>query len=154
MVMTCYVDADHAGCRVTRRSQTGLIIMVQSAPVIWYSKRQNTVETSTFGSEFIAMKTAVEQVEALRYKLRMMGIPIEGPANVYCDNESVFKNVAFPESVIRKKHNSIAYHKTRESQAAGSVRVAWIPGSKNLADLFTKLLPGPKLRELVGMILF
>jgi hypothetical protein len=154
VTVTCYVDADHAGCRVTRRSQTGLIIMVQSAPIIWYSKRQNTVETSTFGSEFIAMKTAVEQVEALRYKLRMMGIPMDGPANIYCDNESVFRNAAFPESVIKKKHNSIAYHKTRESQASGSVRVAWIPGSKNIADLFTKLLPGPTLRELVGMILW
>ena len=154
VVVTCYVDADHAGCRVTRRSQTGLIIMVQSAPVIWYSKRQNTVETSTFGSEFIAMKIAVEQVEALRYKLRMMGIPIEGPANLYCDNESVFKNSSFPESAIKKKHNSIAYHKSRESQAAGSVRVAWIPGTTNPADIFTKLLPGPTLRHLVGMILF
>ena len=154
VVVTCYVDADHAGCRVTRRSQTGLIIMVQSAPVIWYSKRQNTVETSTFGSEFIAMKIAVEQVEALRYKLRMMGIPIEGPANLYCDNESVFKNSSFPESAIKKKHNSIAYHKSRESQAAGSVRVAWIPGATNPADIFTKLLPAPTLRHLVGMILF
>jgi hypothetical protein len=152
--VTCYVDADHAGCRVTRRSQTGLIIMVQGAPIIWYSKRQNTVETSTFGSEFIAMKTAVEQVEALRYKLRMLGIPIDGPADLYCDNESVFRNSAFPESVIKKKHNSIAYHKTRESQAAGSVRVAWIPGTKNIGDLFTKLLPGPTLRELVKMILW
>lgn len=128
--------------------------MVQSAPVIWYSKRQNTVETSTFGLEFIAMKIAVEQVEALRYKLRMMGIPIEGPANLYCDNESVFKNSSFPESAIKKKHNSIAYHKSRESQAAGSVRVAWIPGTSNPADIFTKLLPGPTLRNLVGMILF
>jgi len=56
---------------------------------MWYSKRQSTVETSTYGSEIIAMRTAVEMVEALRYKLRMFGIPIEGPANVYCDNEAV-----------------------------------------------------------------
>lgn len=100
------------------------------------------------------MKTAVEQVEALRYKLRMMGVPIDGPANLYCDNESVFKNAAFPESVLRKKHNSIAYHKSRESQAGGAVHVAWVPGSKNIADLFTKVLPGPTLRELVSMILY
>jgi hypothetical protein len=65
--MTCYVDADHAGCRVTRRSHTGILIFMQKAPIIWYSKRQNTVEASTFGSEFIAMKTAIEQVEAMRY---------------------------------------------------------------------------------------
>lgn len=74
----CFVDADHAGNRVTRRSQTGILIFVNGAPIIWFSKRQNTVETSTFGSEFVAMRISVELIEALRYKLRMFGIPIEG----------------------------------------------------------------------------
>ena len=152
--MTCYVDADHAGCRVTRRSHTGILIFLQKAPIIWYSKRQNTVEASTFGSEFIAMKTAIEQVEAMRYKLRMMGIPITAPTNVYCDNEAVFKNSTFPESVIKKKHNSIAYHRTREAQAAGTVRIAWESGDTNVADVLTKLLPGPRLRDLIRLILW
>jgi hypothetical protein len=64
--MSCFVDSDHAGCCVTRRSHTGILIYVQNAPIIWYSKRQNIVESSAFSLEFIAMKTAVEQVEALR----------------------------------------------------------------------------------------
>jgi hypothetical protein len=63
--MSCFVVADHAGCHVTRRSHTGILIYVQNAPIIWYSKRQNTMESSMFGSEFIAMKIAVEQVEAI-----------------------------------------------------------------------------------------
>jgi hypothetical protein len=42
----------------------------------------------------------------------MMGGPIEGPANVFCDNEAVVKNSAFPESTVKKKHNLIAYHQT------------------------------------------
>ena len=96
----CFVDSDHAGDKVTRRSQTGILIFVNRAPIIWYSKRQNTVETSTFGSEFIAMKTAVEQIEALRYKIRMFGSPIEGPTNVFCDNEAVFKNASMPDSTL------------------------------------------------------
>jgi hypothetical protein len=154
MTVSCYVDADHAGCRVTRRSHTGILLFLQKAPITWYSKRQNTIEASTFGSEFIALKTAVEQIEALRYKLRMMGIPIEGPANVYCDNEAVFKNSTFPESTIKKKHNSIAYHRTREAQASGTVRIAWEPGETNYADLLTKLLPGPRLRELIRFVLW
>lgn len=151
---TCYVDADHAGCQATRRSHTGIMIFVQKAPIIWYSKRQNTIETSTFGSEFIAMKIAIEQVEALRYKLRMMGIPIAGPCNVFCDNRSVFDNSTKPESVCNKKHNSIAYHRTREAQAAGTVRLAWESGETNCSDLFTKLLPGPRLQTITGMILY
>jgi hypothetical protein len=151
---TCYVDADHAGCRVTRRSHTGILIFMQRAPIIWYSKRQNTVEASTFGSEFVAMKTAIEQVEALRYKLRMMGIPLDGETSVFCDNESVFKNASVPESTIKKKHLSIAYHRTREASAAGVVRLAWENGKTNIADLLTKILAGPRLRELCGMILW
>jgi hypothetical protein len=54
--MTCYVDADHAGCVATRRSTTGVLIYVNNALILWHSKRQNTVEASTFGSEFIAAK--------------------------------------------------------------------------------------------------
>ena len=140
---TCFVDADHAGCRVTRHSQTGVLLFLQRAPIMWYSKRQNTVETSTFGSEFVAMKTAIEMIEAFRYKLRMMGIPLDGETNVFCDNESVFKNSTQPESVLKKKHNAVAYHRTREAQAAGLVRIAWEEGETNLADILTKLLPGP-----------
>jgi hypothetical protein len=151
---TCFVDADHAGCRMTRRSQTGIIIFLQRAPILWYSKRQNTVESSTFGSEFIAMKTAVEQIEAFRYKLRMMGIQVDGPTNVFCDNEAVFKNVSKPESTLKKKHNAIAYHRTREAQAAGICRIAWENGEFNLADVLTKLLPGPRLRSLTQHILW
>ena len=83
----CFVDANHAGNKANRWSQTGILIFVNKSPVIAFSKRQNTVETSTFGSEFTALKSAVELVEALRYKLRMFGVPIEGTTNVFCDNE-------------------------------------------------------------------
>ena len=86
--------------------------------------RQNTVETSTFGSECIAMKTAVEQIEALRYKIRMFGSPIEGPTNVFCDNEAVFKNASMPNLTLRKKHTSICYHRCHEAVASGTVRIA------------------------------
>ena len=105
-----FVDANHAGDKSDRRSQTGVLIFINKAPIHWYSKKQNTVEASTFGAEFCAMRTAVEMIEALRYKLRMFGVPIDGPANVYCDNEAVYKNTTIPESTLKKKHHSIAYH--------------------------------------------
>ena len=137
----CFVDSDHAGDKVTRRSQTGLLLLVNHAPVVWYSKRQNTVETSTFGSEFITMKTAVEQIEALWYKLRMFGIPIEGSTNVFCDNEAVFKNTTMPDSTLKKKHTSICYHRCREVVASKTIRLAKEGTLTNLSDLFTKPLP-------------
>jgi hypothetical protein len=110
IIMSCFVDADHAGNKITRRSHTGIIIFCNRAPIIWFSKRQNTVESSSFGSEFIAARIAIDLIEGLRYKLRMFGIPIDGPTNVYCDNQGVVTNASKPESTLKKKHNSIAYH--------------------------------------------
>ena len=83
----------------TRPSHTGVIIYLNNAPIIWFLKRQATVETSTFGSDIVAMRIAVELVEGLRYKLLMMGVPINESTNVYCDNESVVKNVTRPKSL-------------------------------------------------------
>ena len=140
----CFVDSDHAGIRVTRRSQTGLLLFVNRAPIVWYSKHQNTVETSTFGSEFITMKTAVEEIEALRYKLRMFGVPLEGPTSIFCDNELVFKNSSIPDSTLKKKHTSICYHRSREAVAAGTIQIAKVGTTTNLSDLFTKPLPEPR----------
>jgi hypothetical protein len=117
------------------------LIFVNKAPIIWYSKRQNTVETSTFGSKFVAMWIAVELIEALRYKLRMFGIPLDGLMNVFCDNEAVTKNATIPESTLKKKHNSIAYHQMREVVAAETICVTKEDGAMNLVDVLTKLLP-------------
>ena len=140
VTISCFVDANHAGNTKDRRSQTGILIFMNKAPIHWYSKRQTTVESSTFGAEFCAMRVATDMIEALRYKLRMFGIPIDGPANVYCDNEAVYKNTVLPESTLKKKHHSIAYHRCRQAVAAGTMRVAKQGTDKNLADLFTKVL--------------
>ena len=102
ITMTCYVDADHAGCCLIHQSQTGIIIFVQHAPIIWFSKCQNTVEASTFGSEFVAMRTAVDLVEALQYKLCMLGIPLDEPITIPCDNEAVVRNSTAPKSTLKR----------------------------------------------------
>jgi hypothetical protein len=73
LITHLFVDSDHAGDILIRRSRTGFIIYLNNAPVIWYSKRQETVETSVFGAEFVAMKVGFEACRGLRYKLRMMG---------------------------------------------------------------------------------
>ena len=118
----------------------GILIFINKAPIQWYSKRQASVEASTFGAEFCAARVATEMIESLRYKLRMFGIPIDGPANVYCDNEAVYKNTSIPESTLKKKHHSIAYHRCREAIAVGTIWIAKQGTTKNLADLFTKVL--------------
>jgi len=136
--LSAYVDANHAGNMKTRRSHTGILVYMNNAPILWYSKRQNTVESSSFGSEYIALRICTEMIEAVRYKLRCFGVPIDGPCDTFCDNRSVVMNSSVPTSVLNKKHNSICYHRVREAQAAGIIRVGWIEGKFNVADLFTK----------------
>ena len=81
--MRYYVDADHARDSITRRSRTGLLLYLNMALVYWMSKNQKIVDTSSFGSEFIAKKQCTEYLCVLRYKLRMLGIPYEGFIFVY-----------------------------------------------------------------------
>ena len=63
VVITAFVDASHAANKVMRRSHTGYVVVLNRAPVVWFSNRQNTVETSTFSAEFIALKVCLEAIE-------------------------------------------------------------------------------------------
>ena len=65
------------------------------------------------------MKNSVELIAALRYKLRMFGVPIDGSNDIFCDNETVYKNSSTPESQLRNKNHSISYHMSREAVASG-----------------------------------
>jgi hypothetical protein len=154
VIITMFVDANHAGNVVTRRSHSGILIFVQNAPILFYSKRQNSVETSTFGSEFVALRVGEEMIEGLRYKLRMFGVPINGPAKVLCDNEGVVKNASIPESALNKKANAINYNKVREAVAKGIIEIGKEDGQTNLADLFTKVIAGIKRKLLLKGILW
>ena len=149
-----FVDADHAGDSITRRSRTGFIVYLNMAPVYWMSKKQTSVETSSFGSEFIAMKQCTEYLRGLRYKLRMLGIPCDGPSYVFGDNQSVLANTSIPDSTLKKKSQSIAYHFVREGCARDEWRTAYVNTHDNPADLLTKPLPhGTKRTNFVKMIL-
>mmetsp|Transcript_3991 Transcript_3991/g.4642 ORF Transcript_3991/g.4642 Transcript_3991/m.4642 type:complete len:295 (-) Transcript_3991:2-886(-) len=153
--MRAYVDSDHAGDTVTRRSRTGFIIMLNNAPIYWSSKKQLGVETSTFGAEFINIKQCADYVRGLRYKLRMMGIPVEGFTFIYGDNQSVLANTTIPHSTLKKKSNSIAYHFVREGCARNEWRTTYINTHHNPADLLTKPLPsGEKRIRFVKMLLY
>ena len=118
------------------------------------SKKQNICETSTFGSELVAMKTATEYIRGLRYKLRMMGIPISGPTYIYGDNMSVIHNTTAPESTLKKKHNSIVYHFIREGVARGEWIATFIKSTDNISDILTKYLPQPRRESLLKMVMY
>jgi hypothetical protein len=76
VVVTAYVDASHGAKKVTRTSHTGYVVFINRAPVVWCRKQHNTVETSTFSTEFIALNICLGLIEHLRFKLRCFGIPM------------------------------------------------------------------------------
>ena len=83
--METFIDEDYAPDKVTRSSQT------KKVPLVMYSKKQNSVQTSTFGSHFMTMRQAVEMVQAFRYITRHIGVPLDGGANLCYGNEAVYK---------------------------------------------------------------
>ena len=140
------VDADHASDTETRRSRTGKLVYLNCSLIHWWSKTQESIESSSFGAEFIAMKQCCEYLRGLRYKLRMMGIPCDGPSHIYSDNQSVLANTTMPDSTLKKKSQSIAYHFVCEGSACGEWRTAHVNMHDNEADLPTKSLPNGEKR--------
>lgn len=152
--MTTYFDADHAHDLETRRSVTGVLVFLNKTTIRWYSKRQNTVETSSYGSELVAARIATDIVIELRLKLMYMGVPIMGVTMLFGDNKSVVVSSTLPSSSLKKKHNAIAYHRVREAIAAGIINLIHIPGTENIADILTKALGPSILYGLVKFIMF
>ncbi len=133
---------------------TGVFILLNNTPVIAFSKQQNTCESSTYGSELVAMRITKDMVLALRIKLKCFGIPISGPTNVFCDNNAVVQNTSIPESTLSKKHNAINHHIIREAVAAGIIRVGKKDTLTNIADVFTKLVPVTRKYQLLSPFLW
>jgi hypothetical protein len=94
--MTVYVDDDYTHDLVTRRYITGILVMLNNTPIRWVSKRQKTVETSTYGSELVASRYAKELIHEVRYMLRSLGVALDGPELMLGDNMSVVLNTTVP----------------------------------------------------------
>ena len=139
---------------MARQSCTGYFIFLNTALINCLSKKQATIEGSVFGAEFVAMKTVVEALRVIRYKLRMIGVPLTGPTYVYGDNMSVIYNTSRPESTLKKKINPICYHAVRESVASGECLTTHCKTGDNYSDMMTKVLYGQKKRDNVYRIIY
>ncbi len=148
------VDSDNGGDKRNRCSCTEFIIFCNLALVIWLSKQQATIGTSVFGDEFVAMKHGIKTLRGLRYKIRMMGVPLSGPTYIYGDNKSQVTNSSRPETTLKTKCNSVCYHAIRESVAMGETLLMHIRTGDNLADFLTKTTSGAKRRKLVSGVIY
>ena len=98
------------------------------------------VETSSYSSEFIALKTATEHIKGIRNSLRSLGIEVKSPTLIRCDNRSVVCNNVRADSTLRNRAIGIAYHLCRECIAAGITEVKHIKSQFNRSDILIKIL--------------
>ncbi len=133
-----YKDANLYHDVTTGKAVTGVLHFLNQTPVDWYTKKQATVETATYGAEFSAARTAVQQITALRLTLRYLGVPVHGSTYLFGDNESVIKSGSMPHSQLNKRWHGLAYHCTREAVASKMVSLHHIPGAINPSDVLSK----------------
>jgi hypothetical protein len=143
--VSVYSDADFAGCSESRRSTSGIIALFADAPVIWSSKRQQSVALSTTEAEFIAASGAAKEAVWIIEFMNEVNIQIETP-KLFIDNKSTIALIDNPMFHQRTKHIDVRYKFIREHVAAGRIKTEHAPAAVQLADMLTKGLAGPALR--------
>ena len=135
---THYVDANLHHDLATGKAVTAVLHFLNQTPIDAYTKRQSTVETATYGSEFVAARTAVDQIIDIRTTLRYLGVPIRDMSYMFGDNRSVVTSSTIPNSTISKRHHLASYHRVREAIAAKFISFHWKDGKSNPADILSK----------------
>ena len=135
---THYVDANLMHCLLTGRSVTGILTFLNKTPIDWFSKKQSTVETATYSSEFVAARIAIERLMDLRLTLRYLGVPIRERDFMFGDNKSVVDSSNIPHGKLSKRHNALSYHRVREAIAFKIVALTFIPSTINPDDILSK----------------
>ena len=146
-----FVDSDFAGCEDSRRSTTGWVFTLAGGPISWSSQRQRTVATSTMDAEYIAGAEAAKEAVWIRgfiNDLRIPGVHID-VVPLYIDNNSALKLTRNPEFHSRSKHIDVKHHFVREKVEQGVINTQRVDTTDNLADVFTKALPGPTHERVV-----
>ena len=154
VLTTTFKDANLYHDLATGRAVTGILHFLNQTPIDWFSKKQETVETATYGSEFAAARSAVQQIAALRLALQYLGVPLRESSYLFGDNESVVKSGSIPHSRLSKRHHALAYHYTREAVASKMVAFHHISGDANVADILSKHWGHTQIYPMLRPILF
>ncbi len=154
VTITTYKDANLLHDVTSGKAVSGVLHFMNQTPIDWYSKKQGTCEVATYGAEFSAARTAIEQIAGHRHFLRYLGVPIEECSYLFGDNESVVTSATIPHSQLKKRHQALSYHFTREAIASGMVRFQHIPGEHNPADVLSKHWGHSQVYPLLRPLLF
>ncbi|XP_060185225.1 uncharacterized mitochondrial protein AtMg00810-like [Lycium barbarum] len=150
LALTIYSDSDWAGCSATRRSTSGFCIFLGSNLISWSAKKQPTVARSSIEAEYRALAVATAEAIWLQYILRDLGSFLTSPVSAKCDNIGAIHLAHNPVFHSRTKHVALDYHFVQEKISHGDLVVSHVHTSEQLADLFTKVLPSTRFRELTA----
>jgi hypothetical protein len=143
---TSYCDADYASdalCVPKRRSTSGTVVFLGGGPIIWASRTQHSVALSTCEAEYMAAGVAAREVLWLRHLLPELHFDLNGPSEIQCDNESCLALIKDPICNSKSKHIDILHHFVREHVLQKTLIFKFVPGTENVADIFTKPLEWP-----------
>jgi len=154
VITTSYIDANLYHDMLTGRSVTGILHLLNQTIIDWYSKKQNKVATATYGSEFIAANTCVNQIIDLRNTLRYLGVPVSGKSIMFGDNKAVVDSSTIPHYKLNKRHIMLPFHGVREAIAAGYAAFFHINGEINPADIVSKHWTYHKVAPMLKAVLF
>ncbi|CAM9753798.1 unnamed protein product, partial [Heterosigma akashiwo] len=140
LVLRAYSDADFCSDRIDGKSVTGYILFLGNAPIIWSSKLQGAVTTSTVEAEYLALRSSVKDVMWLRHLLADLGCPQQEPTPVVEDNSACIEWAN--DLVVSKKnrHFHVTYHLTKEQVSLGTIRMFFTKTHDQVADILTKAL--------------
>ena len=153
VITTTYVDANLMHCMLTGRASTGIMHLLNGTPADWYSKRQSTVQSATYGLEFVAARIGTDQVVDLKLTLGYMGIKVIRSV-MFGDNQSVVTSSSIPQSKLNKRHVALSYHRVREAISQGVLEFHHIDGKINPADMLSKFAGYQQFWPILRPLLF
>ena len=154
LLMSTYVDANLMHDMTSGKSVTAVLHFYNQTPMDFYTKKQGTVETATYGSEYVAARIATEQIMDHRASLRYLGVPLLGATYLFGDNQSVVDSSMKIASKLHKRHVLLSYHRVREAIAAGILHFIHIPGAINPADILSKHWGYTQVKTMLKALLF